>query len=79
MRAIQPICGFEKGELRVISVESQPLFGPTMHWRVFDAASGEIAEGKTRMADYEDYQPWPVGDVAKALSKTKPTAGLAGA
>jgi hypothetical protein len=72
LRAIQPICGFEEGELRVISVESQPLFGPTMHWRVYDAVKGKIAEGKTKMADYTEYQPWPVGDVAKALSKGHP-------
>ena len=69
LRAIQPICGFEEGELRVISVESQPLFGETMHWRVYDAVSGKIAEGKTRMEDYKDHQPWPQGDVARALSK----------
>ena len=69
LRTIQPICGFEEGELRVISVESQPLFGPTMHWRVYDAASGKLAEGKTQLADYKDHQPWPVGDVAEALSR----------
>ena len=68
VRAIQPLCGFEEGELRVISVEGQPLFGETMHWRVYDAASGLVAEGKTKMSDYADHQPWPVGEVAKALS-----------
>jgi hypothetical protein len=77
MRAIQPICEFEEGELRVISVESQPLFGPTMHWRVYDAASGKLAEGKTQMADYTEHQPWPVVDVANAL--TKRTGGIADA
>jgi hypothetical protein len=72
LRAIQPICGFEEGELRVISVESQPLFGPTMHWRVYDAVKGKIAEGKTKMADYTEHQPWPQGEVAKVLSKGHP-------
>ena len=72
MRAIQPICGFEEGELRLISVESQPLFGPTMHWRVYDPVKGKIAEGKTQMADYTDHQPWPVGDVAEALTRENP-------
>ncbi|MDJ0785909.1 MAG: DUF3556 domain-containing protein [Myxococcota bacterium] len=69
LRAIQPICEFEAGELRVISVESQPLFDPTMHWRVYDAASGPIAEGKTRLEEYKGHQPWPAGDVAEALSR----------
>ena len=67
VRAIQPLCEFEEGELRVISVEGQPLFGETMHWAVYDAASGEVANGETQMSDYEEHQPWPVGDVAKAL------------
>lgn len=74
LRAIQPICGFEEGEVRVVSVESQPLFGPTMHWRVYDAVKGKIAEGHTKMDDYRDHQPWPVGDVAKALTRNRPQA-----
>ena len=36
-----------------------------------------IEEGKTQMADYEGHQPWPVGEVAAALSKG--TGGLANA
>ena len=52
----------------MISVESQPLFGPTQHWRVFDAAAGKLAEGHTKIADYKDHQPWPVGEVAERLS-----------
>ena len=63
LRAIQPICGFEDGELRMISVESQPLFGATMHWRVYDPVRGKLAEGHTVMSDYENHQPWPTGEV----------------
>jgi len=68
LRAMQPICEFEEGEVRVISVESQPLFGPTMHWRVYCPVKGQIAEGKTRIADYKDHAPWPEGEVAAAIS-----------
>jgi hypothetical protein len=68
LRAIQPICGFEEGEVRVISVESQPLFSATMHWRVYDPVKGKIAEGVTNLNDYTEHQPWPVGKVAEALS-----------
>ena len=67
LRAVQPQCGFAEGEVRVVSVESQPLFGSTMHWRVFDAAAGEIASGHTRLADYVDVQPFPTGSYAEAL------------
>jgi hypothetical protein len=59
LRAIQPICEFEEGDLRLISVESQPLFGPTMHWRVYCPVQGKLAEGKTKIADYKEHTPWP--------------------
>jgi hypothetical protein len=69
MRAIQPICQFEEGELRLISVESQPLFGSTMHWRVYCPVKGKLHEGWTKIADYKDHQPWPEGEVAEALTR----------
>ena len=69
LSAIQPVCEFEEGDVRVISVESQPLFGPTIHWRVFDPVRGLIEEGKTKMDDYVDHQPWPEGEVAAALTR----------
>jgi hypothetical protein len=56
LRAIQPQCGFAAGDVRVVSVESQPLFDATMHWRVIDAVDGVIAEGRTRLADYDAVQ-----------------------
>ena len=56
LRAVQAQCGFEEGELRVICVESQPLFTQASAWRVYDAAgegsieidSNYIAYGNTR-------------------------------
>ena len=71
LRAIQPQCGFAEGEVRVVAVESQPLFGPTMHWRVYDAVRGMIAEGHTKLADYEDVQPWPTGRFAEPLMRER--------
>ena len=71
LRAIQPQCGFSEGEVRVVSVEGQPLFGPTMHWRVHDPVKGLIAEGHTRLADYVDVQPWPTGRFADALLRRR--------
>lgn len=74
LRAIQPTCGFEPGEVRVVSVESQPLFGPTMHWRVYDAVQGKVAEGHTKLADYVDVQPYPTGKYAAALLRNRRVA-----
>ena len=67
LRAIQPQCGFREGEVRVVSVEAQPLFRATLHWRVYDPLQGLIAEGHTRLADYEHVQPYPTGRYAEAL------------
>ena len=33
-----------------VMVESQPLFGRTMEWKIVDAASGVVAEGETELA-----------------------------
>jgi hypothetical protein len=73
LAAVQEQCGFEEGELRVISVESQPLFGKTMHWSVFDAANGEIADGETLISPMRALQPWPTGEYATALTREHPS------
>jgi hypothetical protein len=65
--AVQAQCGFEDGEVRVVMVESQPLFGRTMQWKVADAKRGIIAEGETAIAAMRDVPPWPTGASAAAL------------
>jgi len=74
--SIQPQCEFEEGELRVVSVESQPLFGSTMKWQVFDAKTGLVDEGTTVMGPMRELQPWPMGEHADALVRGR--ADLAG-
>ena len=69
LEAVQAQCGFEPGELRVVMVESQPLFGPTMAWKAVDAATGLVAEGDTVIAPMRAFQPWPTGAYAEALSR----------
>jgi hypothetical protein len=75
LRAIQPQCGFGEGEVRVVSVEGQPLFRATLHWRAYDAVQGMIAEGHTSLADYEHVQPYPAGPYAEALLRGRRAAG----
>lgn len=75
--AIQEQCDFAPAELRVVIVESQPLFGPTMAWRIVDAATGELDRGVSRVADIADNQPWPTGEDAEAYSAAG-GAGTAG-
>jgi len=77
LAAVQEQCGFEPGELRVVQVESQPLFGATMAWKVFDAASGLLAEGATEMAPMRAQQPWPTGAYAQPYLRGAPDAASA--
>jgi hypothetical protein len=67
LEAVQAQCGFEPGELRVLMVESQPLFGRSMKWRIVDAASGVLERGETRIAPMREVPPWPTGQYAEAL------------
>ena len=45
LEAVQERCGFEPGELRVITLESQPAHIQRQHYRIYDAATGLIEEG----------------------------------
>jgi hypothetical protein len=58
LSSIQAQCGFEPGELRCIFVESQPLFGSSLAWRIADAATGAIASGDLPVAELRTRQPW---------------------
>ena len=63
LRAIQERCHFADGELRAIMVESQPLLGSTLHWRIVDAARGQLAEGHVPLAQLARRAPWDYGEV----------------
>jgi hypothetical protein len=67
--AIQPQCGFAPGELRVLMVESQPLFGPTMEWKIVDAADGVLERGKTEIEPMRAVQPYPTGKYVEAYGR----------
>lgn len=58
LRAIQAQCGFAAGELRVIMVESQPLGGRSLAWRIYDAKEGLMARGETAVQELRGRQPW---------------------
>jgi len=62
LRAVQSQCGFEDGELRGVMVESQPLLGNSLHWRIVDAARGQLAEGHVPLAQLARRAPWDYGE-----------------
>jgi hypothetical protein len=40
-----------------------------MDWKVWDAATGLVAEGTTDLREMLDQQPWPTGACAEALMR----------
>ncbi len=67
LRAVQEQCGFAPGELRVVTVESQPFLARTMRWQILDAANGALDEGASEIAAMRGLPPWPSGWYAEAL------------
>ena len=58
LAAVQERCHFEPGELRVVTLESQPARVPRQRYRIFDAAEGLLEEGTVEVADMVKRQPW---------------------
>ena len=56
--AVQAQCGFEAGELRCILVESQPLGGAGLDWRIVDAHDGLLERGTASVAELRARAPW---------------------
>jgi hypothetical protein len=55
---VQEQCNFEEGELRVITLESQPAHIQRQRYRIYDAATGPIEEGWVDVADMVQRGPW---------------------
>ena len=53
---------FEPGELRVVTLESQPARQTRQRYRIFDAATGLIEEGFVDVRDMVVRQPWLGGE-----------------
>ena len=59
LNAIQKRCNFQRGDLRCIFVESQPMLRPHLDWRIVDAADGQIENGRIKIDDLLAMQPFP--------------------
>jgi hypothetical protein len=62
LAAVQERCGFAEGELRIITLESQPAHIQRQRYRIHDAASGLIEEGWVNISDMVERLPWLDGD-----------------
>ena len=58
--AVQEICGFAPGEVRVIFLESEPTaFGRgRQRFQIFDAEAGLVKQGSVAVADMVNASPW---------------------
>jgi hypothetical protein len=56
--AVQEQCGFEPGELRIVSLEGQPAHTPRQHYAIHDAAAGLVEEGWVDVAEMVRRGPW---------------------
>jgi hypothetical protein len=56
--AVQELCSYEPGELRVVYLESQPIQVQRQHYRIYDAATGLVEEGWVDVADMRTRGPW---------------------
>jgi hypothetical protein len=71
LQGVQAQCGFAPGELRVVAVESQPLFGRSMKWTIIDAERGVVEQGETEISPMRTLQPWPTGEYAEAFLRMR--------
>ncbi len=62
LEAIQFECDYTPGQLRVITLESQPFGRPHQEYRIFDAADGLLEVGTVQVADMVSRQPWLSAD-----------------
>ena len=58
LSALQARLNFSPKELRIISVESQPLFRQTQQWEIHDAATGLLDSGEIHVAALDNM---PIG------------------
>jgi hypothetical protein len=61
LAAVQERCHFGPGELRVVTLESQPAHVQRQRYRIWDAADGLVEEGWVDVRDMVVRQPWLVG------------------
>ena len=63
LERVQHLCNFEAGELRHVSVESQPLLGPaSLAYEIRDAKEGLLLDaGSLDVASLAALQPWHEG------------------
>lgn len=79
LEAVQEQCGFAEGDVRVITLESQPIHVQRQRYRIYDAAAGLLEEGWVRVADMVERGPWLEGSFDFPVEVTHSRRGAAAA
>ncbi len=58
LEAVQERCQFKPGDVRVVAIESQPAHIQRQHYRILDAATGQVEEGWVNVSDMLERLPW---------------------
>jgi hypothetical protein len=61
--ALQELCQFDPGEVRVVLVESQPIGSDRQEYRLVDPAVGQFERGYVLVSDLTSRQPWGIDDL----------------
>jgi hypothetical protein len=77
LEAVQERCHFEPGQLRIVTLESQPAHVQRQRYRIFDAADGLLEEGWVDVADMVSRMPWldESGEFPVHVTSSPPAAG----
>ncbi|MEA2125060.1 MAG: hypothetical protein QOI80_1842 [Solirubrobacteraceae bacterium] len=67
IEAVQERCHFAPGDVRVVTLESQPALEDRQHYRIIDAADGVIEEGWVEIDDMVAQLPWLDGSTHPAF------------
>jgi Transmembrane protein of unknown function (DUF3556) len=78
LAAVQERCDYGPGELRVVTLESQPAQVQRQRYRIWDAAEGLVEEGYVEVAEMARSQPW-LGEDEFPVQCVQPRATAAGA
>jgi len=78
LAAVQERCRFAPGELRVVTLESQPAHVQRQRYRIWDAADGLVEQGWVDVRDMVVRQPWLVGDEPFPVHPEPPNAVVPG-
>ena len=70
LAAVQERCRFGPGELRIVTLESQPAHVARQRYRIWDAADGLVEEGWIDVREMVRRQPWLVGGEPLPVHRT---------